>query len=317
MIDQILADFERFGVVRRAEDFQRLLDQVGRLDVVAEGDVRRGRGPVGAEELTHGARPGRDFIAHDDHQFLKPTAQDRVFPDFVELNVRLEQMEVRVHRLAAEQFARLALHDVRAVFRRAEHLRAVTVERLDVAAVHRIVAFFIEPAETFDRAVQDRLVAGQTVSVGQSVNRERDPVGVFHFGVFIGQGRAVGLDFPVETAVFGVPHFVRDELRALVGDRFHRLAPFRPAKSDFCRDPNHAGLLNDPLGFVRLELPVAGNDGVVAAVLLVDRERVPEFQVTHQLGVHLGFELGGGKLSGRVLRRDGVGQHGKCGSCEE
>ncbi len=201
-----------------AQHLLGLQHQVRRLDVVAVRVVARQRDPGVGQVQVHRAGRHADLVADDRHQLFDPPAQRRVLPDLVELGERLQQMNVRVHRLVADGEHRHRHHvDLAGLGARRRRL-PVAGQPFEVAAVLRVVPVLVDPVERALRERQHRRIAGRLVDRGQRVEAEAVAVEMLSVGV-LGGDLALLVEAPEEAAVLSIPERVAEIGEAVARDR--------------------------------------------------------------------------------------------------
>jgi hypothetical protein len=178
--------------------------------------------PVGdAAELTLNARrpvafihvgTGGPFLADDraafnGDQLKKPFARQRQAAGLIEGSQRLHEMQMGVHQFPAG----LTFQQKSCVSGRS---RPIRVEKLNVAAISLIMRLGFEQLEKIRGEIEHfRLFTGQVV-FGQRIQGERLTVDVL---ACLGLMISGAIDFPVESAVFGIPHFLAQKTVTEIG----------------------------------------------------------------------------------------------------
>jgi len=285
-------------VVATAERRLGLVHQVRRLDVVAVRVVIGDRAPIRREELVHHPGLDRHLVANHGEELRQARPQRLVLPDSVELGERLQQVEVRVHRLETDEPdtgrppGRLAPVDD----------RALPGQVLEVAALPRIVRVLVDPAE---RPLSEGERLGVTrglVRGGGAVQAEAHPVQVL--GVAEDRrDRPILGQVPVESAVLLVPEDAGQVRQPVPDHRQEAVLQFGAAPDHLRGNPRHAALEHRELPAALRRRPVAREAGVETAVHRVHAAREPGVEhVAPQHGLHLA-----GQSQVGLPRRAGVG----------
>src|SRR5206468_6696161 len=120
-------------------------------------------------------------------------------------------------------------------------------------------------------------IARGLIRGGRAVESESHAIKMFAVGVS-GRNCAVVLETPVESAVLLVPKSVCEIVDAVAGDGEVFVLHFGAAENDLRSDPSLAALEDGEFPLCAIGLPVAGEVGGEAAVLVVDGAREPDVE---------------------------------------
>ncbi len=263
-IDQHARDLPGFGVVGPAEHRRGLDEQEPGLHVMAERDRARHRRPVPLEIEVEMARSGGDLVAHDQEHFLQPRPQDAVRPHLIEAGQRLEDMDVRVHRLLADGSAQRV--PCRSTVGR-ERL-AEAIEGFDIAAIDRVMGVRLHPCERAFGQIERLWIARVLIIGCGRVGAESMAVQVL-FAASLGSIGRRCLQPPEEAAMLGIPDMVVEIGEAVVGALDPDLPLGRIAGHGLGRQPGQARLIDGGPICPGDEAPVLGIILVIAAAFAV------------------------------------------------
>ena len=214
------------------DDHRALEGEPGRFDVVPIGHTARQDGPVTLEIEPQVAVRAHHLVTDDRQQVLDCFPEGLVGPNLIKVRISLEQVQVRVHRLVGIDVVGAEGH----VLERGEVAR----ERLDVAAVRRILETGFHNLEQVDGVLQDFVVVARLVQFTETVDGESLRVQLF-LGL---QPLAGGVHAPIHAAVPVVAEMFQEIIPRMDGrHQVFRLAE-RPVGGG--ERPDDAGVQDDP-----------------------------------------------------------------------
>src|SRR5216683_6880473 len=157
---------------------------------------------------------------------------------------------------------------------------AVSSQPFEISAVFRIMCVTIYPAKSI-------LSENQRLGVMRGLIPSRCPIDTETLAIHL---LAIGVEIrdltfvahtPEEAAVFLVPQNIAEEFHAVFCDGEESVLQFRMTHRHLRRDPGHAPLEHRELSLAAVGLPIPGEVGIEAAVLVIhgawkpDVEHVP------------------------------------------
>src|SRR5882724_8423687 len=240
--------------------------------VVGEGT------PVICKVKAHHTGLHANLVAVDRQQLFQPLPQGVVFPYFVELGERFQQVNVRVHRLVADRKQRhghaLQGHRIRIAL---DNL-AVTRQPLKVAAILSVVRVFVDPAKSLLCEFERLGIFARAVRGSRPVDSKTYSVKMLAVGV---EGRDLPfvVQAPVEASILLVPEGVVQVLHPMLRDRKEAILHFWPAHRDLRSNPRHAPLKHRELASTPSSgLPVTTKIRTESAILVVYRSGEPHVE---------------------------------------
>src|SRR6266480_3132644 len=137
---------------------------------------------------------------------------------------------MRVHRLVADGKHRHWKELNLSRFGMRGNSVALARKPFEIAAVLCVVRVFIHPSKRALRKRQRFWIAGGLICRGQTVQAKTHSIEMLSIGV-VRRGLTFIAEAPVESAVLFIPHYVADEVHALVSDRQKLLLEFGPSHS--------------------------------------------------------------------------------------
>ena len=239
-----------------AQDQSCLVKQPGSLDVVTETlDIALALPLVIEEEVEMVSLLVQEFICEDVEQVANTLLQFRSLPHTIEIGVRLDDMQVRIHRTAAILVLVAQSH--------VGDRLPVTFQRLNISIVLTVESMVFDVMIQRDGDVECLLVTGGTSILRHTIDGESNGVGLL-LGV---QRIALVIHTPEDTTLFLVEEVITHVVLSSCGSlQVLRLTDDTIGSRE---SPQDAGIHDGSLLCLRVYLLSAIHTTIVTTILMV------------------------------------------------